>query len=67
MLDKSINVAERVKSLRTTLGLSQEELARELHVSFATINRWENSQTTPSKLAWAQFERFRQERRGELS
>ena len=32
--------------------------ARELGVSFATINRWENGKTTPFKLARAQFDNF---------
>jgi DNA-binding transcriptional regulator YiaG len=40
------------------LALSQEGLARELGVSFATVNRWENAQVKPSKLAKAQFETF---------
>ena len=34
---------ERVKQVRLALNLSQEEMAKELGVSFATINRWENS------------------------
>jgi transcriptional regulator with XRE-family HTH domain len=40
------------------LEISQEELVHELGVSFATINRWENGQTTPFKLARAQFDTF---------
>lgn len=47
-----------VKSVRTRLKMSQEELARELGVSFATVNRWENSRTKPSQLAQRQFESF---------
>jgi transcriptional regulator with XRE-family HTH domain len=38
--------------------LSQEDLARELGVSYATVNRWENSQAKPSKLARAQLDAF---------
>jgi DNA-binding transcriptional regulator YiaG len=52
------NFPELVKEVRRQLGLSQEELARELGVSFATVNRWENGKTTPSKMAqtvWRQF------------
>lgn len=49
-----------VKSVRTRLKMSQEELARELGVSFATVNRWENSRTKPSQLAQRQFESFRE-------
>ncbi len=39
-------------------GYSQEQLARELDVSFATINRWENGKTEPSRLALDKFEDF---------
>jgi putative transcriptional regulator len=47
-----------VKEVRRQLALSQEHLARELGVSYATVNRWENSQTKPSKLARAQLDAF---------
>ncbi len=47
-----------LKEVRRQLGLSQEGLARELGVSFATVNRWENVQVNPSQLAKAQFETF---------
>ncbi len=47
-----------VKEVRRQLEISQEELAHELGVSFATINRWENGKTTPFKLAWGQFDAF---------
>lgn len=47
-----------VKEVRNQLGLSQEDLARELGVSFATVNRWENGQAKPSKLAKAQLDVF---------
>ena len=47
-----------VKEVRRQLSLSQEGLARELGVSFATVNRWENSQSRPSKLARAQLDAF---------
>jgi DNA-binding transcriptional regulator YiaG len=47
-----------VKEVRQQLALSQEDLARELGVSFATVNRWENGQVKPSKLAKAQLDAF---------
>ncbi|MBF6042304.1 helix-turn-helix transcriptional regulator [Pseudomonas sp. P154a] len=50
--------ASEVKALRKKLIMSQENLAAELGVSFATVNRWENGKTQPSKLAKNQFERF---------
>jgi len=57
-MEKEINFADLVKSVRKQLGISQEELARELGVSFATVNRWENGRTNPIKLARSQFEVF---------
>ena len=53
-----MNFANKVKSVRIQLKLSQEELARELGVSFATINRWENGNYNPSHLAKKAFDDF---------
>jgi len=47
-----------VKEMRRQLALSQEDLARHLGVSYATVNRWENSLSMPSKLAKAQLKAF---------
>ena len=47
-----------VKKMRRQLALSQEDLARQLGVSYATVNRWENGQSLPSKLAKAQLKAF---------
>ena len=46
---------QQIKRLRVDLGLTQEALAEKLGVSFATVNRWENGQTKPSKLSWTQL------------
>ena len=43
--------ATYVKSIRTKLGLTQEEFAHRLGVSFVTVNKWENSRQKPSKMA----------------
>lgn len=40
-----------VKRMRMDLGFSQEQLARELNISFCTVNRWENAKATPSPMA----------------
>ena len=40
--------AEAVKKLRTTLILSQTELANLLGVSFQTVNRWERGTHQPT-------------------
>jgi len=47
-----------VKEIRRQLSLSQEDLARQLGVSYATVNRWENGLSKPSKLAKAKLESF---------
>ena len=47
----SDNIAAELKKLRQTRGWSQEDLARKIGVSFATVNRWENGKTKPSRLA----------------
>ena len=59
---QSENFTELVKDVRKQLGLSQEELAHALGVSFATVNRWENGKTMPSKLARRQFEQLCKEK-----
>ena len=58
-----MDFAEKVKYVRTTLKLSQEDFAHELGVSFATINRWENGSYNPSRLAKKAFEDFCEKRR----
>lgn len=57
-----------VKRVRSQLNFSQEELAREIGVSFATVNRWENGKTKPFKLARGHFDKFckRKEKEGKL-
>lgn len=50
--------ADKVKYVREKLKLSQEELAHELGVSFATINRWENGSYNPSRLARKAFDEY---------
>lgn len=36
-----------IRRIRKTLGLSQEEFARTMLVTFGTINRWEVGRTAP--------------------
>ena len=50
--------SDAVKMVREKTGLSQEDLARALNVSFATINRWENGKTHPHKLTKSVFLTF---------
>jgi superfamily II DNA or RNA helicase/DNA-binding XRE family transcriptional regulator len=50
--------ADRVKSLRGQLALTQTQLAARLGVSFATVNRWENAQARPSASTWSQLQKL---------
>ncbi len=55
----AVPLVARLRLLRTRLGLSQEQLARRLGVSFATVNRWESGRSRPSaraSLALAELE-----------
>lgn len=40
-----------IYAIRETLGISQEEMAGFLGISFATVNRWENGRSKPNKMA----------------
>jgi transcriptional regulator with XRE-family HTH domain len=42
---------EVIKKIRQELNITQEQLARDLDVSFSTLNRWENNHNIPSRLA----------------
>lgn len=41
------DVAEMVKRLRERMGLTQEQFAREVGVTFSTVNLWENGHRRP--------------------
>ena len=43
-----MNFSEKIKQIRQHRFLSQEAFAKELGVSFATVNRWESGKTKPT-------------------
>jgi transcriptional regulator with XRE-family HTH domain len=45
------NVSKMIKRLRVALGLTQEQFAAKIGVTFSTVNRWENGKGKPSPLA----------------
>lgn len=53
-----MNFSVTVKMVREKMNMSQEDMARALSVSFATINRWENGKTHPNKLTKQVFISF---------
>lgn len=44
--------------VRSKKNLSQVALAKELHVSYATISRWENGKSNPTKKELLTFKRY---------
>jgi putative transcriptional regulator len=42
---------QMIRDIRLNLGLSQEEFASAIGVTFSTVNRWENGHAKPSRLA----------------
>ena len=45
------NISTTLRAIRANLDLTQEQLAEQLGVSFASINRWEGGVTRPQKAA----------------
>lgn len=43
-----MDFSKLVRELRIKMLLSQEEMAKKLGVSFATVNRWENAHHEPT-------------------
>ena len=43
--------AKLVRDLRAKLGLTQEQFAAKVGVTWSTVSRWENGRGTPSPLA----------------
>lgn len=56
--DETMEFCLIVKFVRKELELSQEQLARELNISFSTVNRWENGRSKPSQMAKELFFSF---------
>jgi SNF2 family DNA or RNA helicase len=56
---------ERIRGVRKSLNLTQQQFAELLGVSFVTLNRWENGQTRPSAMGLEKLQRAAAERLGE--
>ena len=46
-----MEIRDAIKQIRLELGLTQVIFAKKLHVSFSTVNRWENGRAQPNRLA----------------
>lgn len=49
MVEKDI--PNMIRELRLALGMTQEQFAAKVGVTFSTVNRWENGKGKPSPLA----------------
>ena len=50
--------SEEIKRLRQKCFLSQEAFARELNVSFSSVNRWEGGKSKPNTAAMKKIKEF---------
>jgi len=50
------DLVKTIKELRNALGLTQEQFAAKVGVTFSTVNRWESGKSKPSPLAMRQIE-----------
>ena len=48
---KDSELAKMIRELRAKLGLTQEQFAAKVGVTWSTVNRWENGRGHPSPLA----------------
>ncbi len=51
----NVEFGDAVRYARKQCGYSQEQLARKLNVSFATVNRWESGKSSPRPIAEKAF------------
>ena len=58
---------EEIKKLRESFGMTQEDFAHELGVTFATVNRWENRKAVPSRLALKMLDQLSDKPRGQTA
>jgi transcriptional regulator with XRE-family HTH domain len=59
MSNKNFSIS--VRGLRVSMGLTQEQFAAKVGVTFSTINRWENGRGKPSPLARRRIEDLRKQ------
>ncbi len=53
-----MSFSEELKRVRQRTFLSQEAFAKELNVSFSTVNRWESGKTKPNLAAMKNLKDF---------
>lgn len=56
-----MSLSDTIKQTRQKLFMSQEDFATAIHVSVATINRWENGKSKPNLTAMKSIKSFCEE------
>ena len=59
-VDLMEQLGQKIKELRRKMGLTQEDLARQLEVSLSTVQRWEGKGTKPIRLARREIKKLLQ-------
>jgi len=57
----NMDLIKELDSYRLENKITQQALAKQLGVSFVTVNRWFNNKTRPSKIQQFQIEKFLKE------
>jgi transcriptional regulator with XRE-family HTH domain len=55
------DIVKKIKKLRAAMGLTQEQFAAAVGVTYATVNRWENGNANPQPLALRRIEELSKE------
>jgi len=53
-ITKETKLSSMIRNLRLEIGLTQEQFAAKVGVTFSTVNRWESGKSKPSPLAMRQ-------------
>ena len=56
--DPTWSFGQRLKAIRSALGLSQEQLARRAGLDESTVSKWEREEHKPSKKKWEDVKAF---------
>ena len=59
--------ADAILKLRSERRLSQTQFAKELGVSYTSVNRWENGRALPTKMMRLVIRRYCEERHWEVA
>lgn len=58
---KQPTIGDLIREMRRRTGMTQEELAVKIGVSFTSVNRWENNRQEPLPLAMRRIEEILEE------